>query len=122
MNKLQRYRRNRNRSMFEDEERNEKLSNLGNPLKTLEELIDFEMFRPVLEESLSNKERKSNAGRKAIDVVMMFKALFPRRYYGLGDHQIQYQIVDHTSFRQFLGIGNSRMCPTRRRCGNTVRS
>ena len=92
--------------MFEDEERNEKLSNLGNPLKALEELIDFEMFRPVLEESLSNKERKSNAGRKAIDVVMMFKVLFLQRYYGLGDHQTQYQIVDRTSFRQFLGIGS----------------
>ena len=49
--------------MFEDEERKEKLSNLGNSLEALEELIDFEMFRPVLEESLSNKERKSNAGR-----------------------------------------------------------
>ena len=41
--------------MFEDEERKEKLSNLGNPLEALDELIDFEMFRPVLEESLSNK-------------------------------------------------------------------
>ena len=27
-----------------------------------------------------------------------------QRYYGLGDKQIQYQIIDRTSFRQFLGI------------------
>ena len=53
LNTPQRYRRNRNRSMFEDEERNEKLSNLGNPLKALEELIDFEMFRPVRQEPVA---------------------------------------------------------------------
>jgi IS5 family transposase len=34
----------------------------------------------------------------------MFKVLFLQRYYGLSDHQIEYQIVDRTSFRKFLGI------------------
>ena len=34
----------------------------------------------------------------------MFKVLFLQRYYALGDKQIQYQIIDRTSFRQFLGI------------------
>ena len=29
---------------------------------------------------------------------------FLQRCYGLSDHQIQYQIIDRTSFRQFLGI------------------
>ena len=31
----------------------------------------------------------------------MFKVLFLQRYYGLSDHQIEYQIVDRTSFRKF---------------------
>ena len=31
---------------------------------------------------------------------------FLQHYYGLSDHQIQYQIIDRTSFRQFLGIHN----------------
>ena len=34
----------------------------------------------------------------------MFKVIFLQRYYGLGDRQIQYQTIDRTSFRQFLGI------------------
>ena len=62
------------------------------------------MFRPVLEDVLLSKECKTSTGRKPIDVVLMFKVIFLQRYYGLGDHQIQYQIIDHTSFRQFLGI------------------
>lgn len=52
------------------------------------------------------KECKSAAGRPQIDVVLMFKIIFLQRYYGLGDHQIQYQIIDRTSFRRFLGIRN----------------
>ena len=62
------------------------------------------MFRPALEEVLVKKDCKTPAGRPQIDVVLMFKVIFLQRYFGFGDHQIQYQIIDHTSFRQFLGI------------------
>ena len=44
------------------------------------------------------RERKSNAGRPPIDCVLMFKVLFLQRYYGLSDHQIEYQIVDRNEF------------------------
>ena len=39
-----------------------------------------------------------------LEQLSMFKVIFLQRYYGLGDKQIQYQIIDRTSFRQFLGI------------------
>ena len=48
--------------------------------------------------------RAQKPGRPPIDCVLMFKVLFLQRYYGLSDHQIEYQIVDRTSFRKFLGI------------------
>ena len=91
-------------NLFEEEFTVEALSLMGNPLERLSRRVDFEMFRPILEEALLTKEVKSAAGRKPIDVVLMFKVIFLQRYYGLGDHQIQYQIIDRTSFRQFLGI------------------
>lgn len=92
------------KSLFEEEITVYALSALGNPLDAVSRFVDFEMFRPTLEDVLVSKDRKSNAGRPQIDVVQMFKILFLQRYYGLGDHQIEYQIVDRTSFRQFLGI------------------
>ena len=111
MKKQNRYRNRISKSLFESEDTHTILSNLGNPLTALDNLIDFEMFRPELEAALSNKERKSNAGRKPFEPVLMFKVLFLQRYYGLGDHQIQYQIVDRTSFRQFLGIESVKDVP-----------
>ena len=62
------------------------------------------MFRPILEGKLQTAERKSNAGRRPIDPVLMFKVMFVQRLYGLSDEQVEYQIKDRTSFRDFIGI------------------
>lgn len=43
------------------------------------------------------------AGRPQYDSVLMFKVIFLQRCYALGDGQI-HQIIDRTSFRQFLSI------------------
>lgn len=98
------YRKLKEENLFEEELTIEALSELGNPLEALAKLIDFEMFRPTLEDALLNKDCKSAAGRPSIDVVQVFKTLILQRYYGLGDHQIEYQITDRVSFRKFLGI------------------
>lgn len=104
MQKTTIYRKPMNESLYEEEYTIETLSQMGNPLEQLASLVDFEMFRSTLEDVLVKKDSKSAAGRPQIDVVLMFKVIFLQRYYGLGDHQIQYQIIDRTSFRQFLGI------------------
>ncbi len=91
-------------NLFEEELTIAALSAMGNPLEQLSALVDFEMFRPELEDILVKKDCKSAAGRPQFDVVLMLKVIFLQRYYGLGDKQIQYQIIDRTSFRQFLGI------------------
>ena len=104
MQKTTIYRKPMGKSLFEGEFTIEALSQMGNPLAQLSKLVDFEMFRTVLEEVLVKKDCKTAAGRPQIDVVLMFKVIFLQRYFGLGDHQIQYQIIDRTSLRQFLGI------------------
>ncbi len=111
MKKTTIYRKPMGENLFEEEFTIDALSALGNPLEELSKLIDFEMFRPMLEEVLLTKECKTPAGRKPIDVILLFKIIFLQRYYGLGDHQIQYQITDRTSFRQFLGIHTVREIP-----------
>ena len=81
------------KSLFEEDFTIEALSNMGNPLEQLSSLVNFEMFRPALEEVLVRKDCKTPAGRPQIDVVLMFKVIFLQRYYGLGDHQIQYHCL-----------------------------
>lgn len=88
---------------FDFEDRLEQLNNHGNPLRTLEAAIDFEAFRPTLA-MVREKPRKSNAGRKPHDVVMMFKMLVLGSLYGLSDEQLEYQVRDRISFMAFLGL------------------
>ena len=103
--KPKKYRQNKaSTPLFEHEMTLDSLESMGNPLETLKKYLDFEIFRPVLEPVFEKAERKSNAGRKPIDPVLMFKVMFLQRLYGLGDHQIEYQIKDRMSFREFLGI------------------
>jgi len=99
------------KSLFDKQFTEEKLSEIGNPLKKISNVIDFEMFRPLLEEKLLNTAKKSNAGAKPFDVVLMFKILILQRYYGLGDKQVEYQILDRTSFKNFLGLDTGDKIP-----------
>ena len=99
------------RSLFDEEFIVEKLSAIGNPLETISKVIDFEMFRSTLEINLLNLDKKNNAGAKPFDIVLMFKILILQRYYGLGDKQIEYQILDRISFKQFLCIETADKVP-----------
>ena len=75
----------------------------GDPLPKLKKLVNWERFRPQLEE-VRDKERKSNAGRKAFDVVVMFKVLVLQSLYNLSDEKIEFQIRDRISFMRFLDL------------------
>jgi IS5 family transposase len=91
-------------SFFDESQRLAALSRLKDPLEELGRHVDFEIFRPILTEALRNSERKSPAGRKPLDVVLMFKALIIQRLFNLSDEQLEFQITDRLSFTRFLGL------------------
>lgn len=88
---------------FDFEDRLAQLNAKGNPLEVLDAAVDFEAFRPTLAR-IRDKHRKSNAGRKPFDVVLMFKVLVLQSLYDLSDERIEYQIRDRISFMAFLGL------------------
>lgn len=90
-------------SFFDEADRLATLTRLQDPLVELQRHIDFEIFRPQLALVFA-KAKKSAAGRKAYDVVFMFKILILQRLYNLSDEQAEYQINDRHSFQRFLGL------------------
>ena len=70
----------------------------------------MEKFRDTLT-IIRKKERKSNAGRKPFDVVLMFKVLVLQHLYNLSDDQIEYQIRDRYTFCRFLGLTPEGIVP-----------
>jgi IS5 family transposase len=91
------------KGLFDIHFRMEELSRNGDPLERLNEYVRWEIFRPALE-VIREKERKSSAGRKPFDVVMMFKVLVLQSLYNLSDDALEYQIRDRLSFMRFLGL------------------
>ena len=91
-------------SLFEQENTMESLSKMGYPLVLLKEIVDFEQFRDELEKLFTNDSKKNNAGRKPIDPVLMLKVLFLQRLYNISDNQVEYQIKERMSFREFPDI------------------
>ena len=68
------YKTTKPKGFFDEEFRLEKLSFQNDPLVKLKERIDFELFRPLLEETLC-KEEKGIGGARPYDYVLMFKIL-----------------------------------------------
>lgn len=90
-----------------------RLNQLGDPLVELAQQVDWEAFRPLLNQ-VHEKTRKSGAGAPPKDPVMMFKGLVIQNLYGLSDEQLEYQIEDRRSFQRFLGLGNHQRAPAQK--------
>jgi IS5 family transposase len=97
-------------SFFDEANRLAKLTKLNDPLVELQRYIDFELFRPQLSDVFA-KERKSAAGRKAFDVVFMFKILILQRVYNIADEQAEFQVNDRYTFQRFLGLRSGSTVP-----------
>src|SRR5215469_15633310 len=108
------YKQSGHLGLFDKEETSAKLTKLGNPLEKLHKVIDFEMFRSILEANMLNHEKKNNSGQKPYDVVMMFKIILLKRFYNLSDEQTEYQINDRLSFKEFLGLRSGDKVPDSR--------
>jgi IS5 family transposase len=96
--------------LFDSHERFEQLTQAGDPLVKLNNVINWELFRQQLEQ-IRDKQRKSNAGRKAYDVVLMFKILVLQSLYNLSDDQMEFQIRDRLSFMRFLNLSLGQSVP-----------
>ena len=60
----------RMKSFFDEENRMEKISKIGDPLEILNSIINWEMFRVILKKHIVRKE-SNKGGRPPFDIVMM---------------------------------------------------
>lgn len=95
---------------FDFEERLSKIDKNGDPLTKINEVVDWEIFRPALEKA-RDKNRQSNVGAKGYDVILLFKILILQSLYNLSDDATEFQILDRHSFGRFLGLHIGRKVP-----------
>ena len=113
---------------FDLSRRYEGLDVKDDPLVAIAAMIPWESLRPKLKASLitgglrsSDVARKSPAGRKPWDEVVIFKALVLQALYNLADDQAEYQLRDRLSSCGFSAWDSRMRFPTPRPCGSIAR-
>ena len=96
--------------LFGHEFRLREIDKDGDPLTPFNDAVNWELFRSTLEE-IRPAARKSNAGRKPYDAVLMFKIMILQSLYNLSDDAVEFQVRDRLSFMRFLGLSLSDPVP-----------
>ena len=50
------------------------------------------------------QERKRNAGRKRIDLLILFNMLVLQQFFNLSDEKLEFQLNDRSSFEEFVSL------------------
>ena len=87
--------------LFDYQEHKAELSQRSTPLDRLNERVDWEVFRDVLEKQLNYKHEGRVVGRTPWDPVLMFKIILLQKYFDLSEEQTEFQILDRFSFQRF---------------------
>ena len=91
---------------FDADKRLQALSARGDPLEAIDHLVPWESFRAEIEAVVLTPDelKKSSAGRKPFDAILMFRMLVLQALNNLSDEQVEYQVRDRLSFSRFLGL------------------
>lgn len=97
-------------SFFDESNRKNKITKLGDTLEQLNGIVKWEIFTPVLNAAIPKKDN-GKGGRPPYSNLLMFKVLIIRRLYNLSLDQTEFQINDRISFMRFLGLGINDVVP-----------
>lgn len=98
--------------LFDVDERLKRVSDLGDPLEAMAAVVDFEVFRPVLDTALKRSDG-SKGSRPGFDPVVMFNILILQALNDLSDERAEFLITDRLSFMRFLGLSLGDKAPDR---------
>lgn len=83
--------------VWDIEHRLAELSAEGDPLETLPQTVDFDVFRPILERAVRRRSAPSKGGRPGFDVVLKCKMLELQSLHGLALGRTAYLVRDRLS-------------------------
>jgi transposase, IS5 family len=101
---------------FDIDDKYEKLTELGDPLVQIDQLIDFSLFEDIFFKAFPKNDKPSkknpkNAGRKPIGPSIIIKTIFLKRLFSLSNEQAEFQITDRHSFQRFIGLDANKSAP-----------
>ena len=78
-------------------------------LARIRALVDCEAFVPALEEIFGISH--GGPGRPAWDPLVMFRSILLGVMHSLSDHNLQFMLLDHRTFKRFAGLESDDQVP-----------
>ncbi len=97
------------RHLLEEDHQRQALKEFNN-LQSIKELVDWELFRTLLEE-VFGPPRTRGPGRRPWDSLLLLRSLLLVVMNSLSDEQLQYMLLDRTSFKPFAGLHSKDQVP-----------
>lgn len=86
-------------------EQYKKVKGLGDRLELMKQQINWEGFRPLVAQVFY--DNKEEGGRPHTDEIVIVRAMLLQAWYGISDEELEFQINDRLSFRNFLDFPKS---------------
>jgi len=109
------------KGLFDTQSRLAKIDKNGDPLKKLDEMVDWSIFLPDLA-SIRREVDPGQGGRPSFPALLKFKMLILQSLYNLSDDALEQQVLDRLSFMRFLGLGWETTSRTPRPYGRSARA
>jgi IS5 family transposase len=99
-------------NLFAAQEREAKLTELGDSLQKLERLVDFEALTAAVDNAAPRPSRE-RGGRPPFPTEVMVRILLIQQMFNLSDEQLEFQLLDRMSFQRFARLRDSSQIPDR---------
>jgi IS5 family transposase len=99
-------------NLFAAQEREAKLTKLGDALQVLERHVDFAAMAAAVDKAAPRPGRE-RGGRPPFPTEIMVRILLIQQLFNLSDEQMEFQLLDRLSFQRFAGLRDSSQIPDR---------
>jgi IS5 family transposase len=98
--------------LFAEASRQRKIDEVGDPLQTIAQHIDFAELAALVDGLLARGDGRKG-GRPAYPSEVMVRVLVLKRLYNLSDEQMEYQLLDRMSYQRFCLLQDAMNIPDR---------
>ena len=98
--------------LFADASRQRKIDEVGDPLQTIAQHIDFAELAALVDGLLARGDGRKGR-RPAYPSEVMVRVLVLKRLYNLSDEQMEYQLLDRMSYQRFCLLQDAMNIPDR---------
>lgn len=103
-----------NPNLFAAQEREAKLSKLGDALQVIDRHVDFAALAAEVDQAAPRPGRE-RGGRSPFPTEVMVRILLTQQLFNLCDEQMEFQLLDRMSLQRFVGLRDTSQIPDRTR-------